>query len=106
MKKAASEVNRQAKAISTHGELTNTLDRLSRLEEEASTMRETIKDAEEQFANFDERYAEMGKKIEEALLLGNREELQQQYSQAENHIRTVNAQQEMLERDTRNSLGL
>ena len=57
-------------------------------------MREAIRDAEEQFANFDERYAEMGKKIEEALLLGNREDLQQQYSQVENHIRTVNAQQE------------
>ena len=36
----------------------------------------------------------MGKKIEEALLLGNREDLQQQYSQVENNIRTVNAQQE------------
>ncbi len=70
------------------------LDRLSKLEEEASTSREAITDAEEQFANFDERYAEMGKKIEEALLLGNREDLQQQYSQVENNIRTVNAQQE------------
>ena len=94
VKKAASEVNRQAKAISTHGELTNTLERLSKLEDEASSLRGAITDAEEQFTNFDERYAEMGKKIEEALLLGNREELQQQYSQTENHIRTVNTQQE------------
>ncbi len=94
VKKTASEVNRQAKAISTHGELTNTLDRLSKLEDEASALRESAKDAEEQFANFDERYAEMGKRIEEALLLGNREDLQQQYAQVENHIKTVNTQQE------------
>ena len=94
VKKTASDVNRQAKAISTHGELTKTLDRLATLEIEASELRVAIIDAEEQFANLDERYAEMGKKIEEALLLGNREDLQQQYSQIENHIRTVNAQQE------------
>ena len=96
VKKAASDINRQAKAISTHGELTDTLECLSKLEEEASTLRESIRDTEEQFANFDERYAEMGKKIEEALLLGNREELQQQYSRVESNIRTVNAQQEDL----------
>ena len=94
VRKTASEVNRQAKAISTHGELNETLDRLSKLDDETSALRESIRDAEEQFPNFDERYAEMGKKIEEALLLGNREELQQQYSQVETHIRTVNAQQE------------
>ena len=94
VRKTASEVNRQAKAISTHGELNETLDRLSKLDDETSALRESIRDAEEQFANFDERYAEMGKKIEEALLLGNREELQQQYSQVETHIKTVNAQQE------------
>ncbi len=93
VKKAASEINRQAKAISTHGELTHTLERLAKAEEEASTLRAAISDAEEQFANFDERYAEMGKKIEEALLLGDREELQQQYSQVESQIRTVNTQQ-------------
>ena len=64
------------------------------MEETADNLRLQIKDADEQFTNFDERYAEINRKIEETLIQGNREELQQELARSQRQIQQVNRQQE------------
>ena len=94
VKRAASDVNRRVKGNSSLGDLTETIDRLAELEEEADKLRSRIKDADEQFANFDERCAVIGRKIDETLIQGNREDLQQQLAQTQRQIQQINRQQE------------
>ena len=94
VRRAASDVNKEVKGNSALGNLNETVDRLSDLEETADNLRLQIKDADEQFTNFDERYAEINRKIEETLIQGNREELQQELARSQRQIQQVNRQQE------------
>ena len=98
VKRVASDVNKQARKISSNVELTETVDRLAKFQNEAADLEEKIMDAEEQFANFDERFAEIDKKIQEALLKGNREELQRDISQTQSQVKSLNSQQEQAQK--------
>ena len=66
VKRVASDVNKQARKISSNVDLTETVDLLAKRQNEAADLEEKIMDAEEQFANFDERFVEIDRKIQEA----------------------------------------
>ena len=83
VKRVASSVNKQAKTISSDCELSQTVDRINQLDLDTAELEKKIEIEEQRFANFDERYADINKRIEETLIKGNREDLQRELSQIE-----------------------
>ena len=75
VKKTAAEVNRRVREIGPDQDLQSVVGEIGNLEESASDLEKDIRDASRQFAEFDERLANVENKIEDALSKGNREDL-------------------------------
>ena len=88
------DLNREIKGTLGLGELDESVEHLNQLEGEADKLRTDIEDAEQQFASFDEHLVLVNKEIEDALLQGNREELQRELSRTNQQIVQVNEQLE------------
>jgi DNA sulfur modification protein DndD len=92
VRKASSEVNKQAKRIASSGELTAIASRLEAIEEDTARLESELEDAKEQFAAFDENVNDVDKKIAAALQKGDREELQRELEQARRKIKQLDEQ--------------
>ena len=90
--KTASEVNRAARNIGSDDRLEEIVERLDRVEKESDELAFKIEDSKTQFAAFDQRFSEIRKEIETALVKGNREELRREITQAERQLQNVRAQ--------------
>lgn len=75
VKKAASDVNRQAKSIGGNEELNKVVSRLVEGAEQLANLEGKINSAKEQFAAYDVKLSEVEKQIDEALKKGDREKL-------------------------------
>ena len=88
------DLNREIKGTLGLGELDETVERLGQLEDAAEKLKADIEDADQQFASFDERLVSINKEIEDALLQGNREELQKELSRTNQQMAQVSEQLE------------
>ena len=88
------DLNREIKGTLGMGELDETVEHLSQLEDAAEKLNADIEDADQQFASFDERLVFVNKEIEDALLQGNREELQKELSRTNQQMAQVSEQLE------------
>ena len=94
VKNAAAELNKQVRGTSSQGDLDQVIDGITRHQEEATRLEEQIRDAEEQFTNFDETLARTERDLEDALRQGNREDIQRQLSQTNQQITESNKDRE------------
>ena len=92
VKKAVAEATRQTKAVSSDDELSGITDQLLDLEEAIENGQQRLSDAEAQFASFDEALVQVNKRIEDAALQGNREDLQRELADAEQSIKRLDSQ--------------
>lgn len=91
-RKAAADVNRQAKQIGAGGELNKIASRLELIDEDASRLEAESEDAKQQFAAFDEKVEETDKKIAAALQKGDREQLKKDMEAAKRKIKQLDEQ--------------
>jgi len=92
VRKAASEVNKAAKGIGSDEKLTQIATKLEQLDKDAGELEDKIEDAKSQFAAFDERLADIQKKIDAALVKGDREKLKRDIEQAERQLKQIDNQ--------------
>lgn len=93
VRKAASELNKDVKQIGDDEELTEVATNIERIEREIAELEEKKKVAIEQFQNFDRSCSELDKKIEAALIMGDREELNRELKQTEGQLKQIENQQ-------------
>ena len=92
IKRAASEVNKQVKDTVPHHQLANVAGELTELGEEQERIEQRIRDADQQFVSFDERYAAIEKQIEDLLTKGNRDDLSREIGQTRRRIKQLDAE--------------
>lgn len=92
VKKAASEVNKALKNIGSNQKLTQIATRLEEIDDTTTDLEEKIEDARMQFTAFDERLSEVQKKIDAALISGDREKLKLDIKQAEGQLNKIDNQ--------------
>ena len=94
VKKASSEINKAAKRLGSNNELTRIATDLESNDIEANKLEEKIEDAKQQFSAFDEKLAEIQRKIDAALIKGDREKLKRDIEQTEKQIKQLDNQRE------------
>ncbi len=92
VKKAASEVNKAAKGVGSNEKLTQIATKLEQIDKESTDLEDKIKDALSQFTAFDEKLADIQKKIDAALVKGDREKLKRDIEQAERQLKQIDNQ--------------
>ena len=92
VKKAASDVNRAAKGMGSDSKLTEIATKVDQIDRDSAELEEQIEDAKAQFAAFDERLADIQKKIDGALVKGDREKLKKDIEQAERQLKQIDNQ--------------
>ncbi|MGO3933690.1 AAA family ATPase [Rhodopseudomonas pseudopalustris] len=92
VKKAASDVNKAAKGAVGDSKLTEITTKVDQIDKDAAELEGKINDAKDQFRNFDEMLADIQKKIDVALVKGDREKLKKDIEQAEKQLRQVDNQ--------------
>ncbi|HCE24618.1 MAG TPA: hypothetical protein DF282_19230 [Hyphomonas sp.] len=91
-RKAASDVNKQAKQVGAGGELNRIASRLEMIDDETSRLEVDLEDAKQQFSAFDEKVEETDKKIATALQKGDREQLKKDLETAKRKIKQLDDQ--------------
>ncbi len=94
IKKTASEVNKAAKNIEADEKLTQIAIRLDQINEVSADLEKRRDDAKEQFSAYDEKLAEVQKKIDAALIKGDREALKRDIEQTEAQLKQIKEQRE------------
>ena len=92
VKKASSEVNKALKRVGSNQKLKQIATRLEEIDEAATELEEKREDARVQFTTFDEKYSEIQKKLEIALVKGDREKLKSDIEQAERQLKQIDNQ--------------
>ncbi len=92
VKKAAAEVNKQAKKVGQDSNLATIADRLDKLEKQEIELEEQLEDAKKQFAAFDQNVSEIDKQISEALQNGDKEKLAKDIEQTDRALKRLDAQ--------------
>ena len=85
-------VNRQAKKIGSGSELQTVTSRLDEITDNSAQLEEEISDAKEQFNAFSEKIDEVRKSIDDALIKGDKEQLQREYQTVANQLKQTNTQ--------------
>lgn len=99
VRKAATAVNRKAKKVGGHGELTRIATRLQEMEQLGDKLREQLKDANQQFRAFDEKVEQTDKKIADALQKGDRQKLRREIEYARSQTKKLNKQLTVVKKD-------
>jgi DNA sulfur modification protein DndD len=92
VKKTGTEVNRRVKEAVPNQEVAGVAQDLDELREARDQLEEKIRDADEQFTAFDERYASINKQIEDILAKGNRENLAREVANVRKSIKNTDEQ--------------
>ena len=92
VRKAAADVNRQAKQVGGGGELNKIASRLEMIDDETSKLETDLEDAKQQFSAFDEKVEETDKKIAAALQKGDKEQLKKDLEAAKKKIKQLDDQ--------------
>jgi DNA sulfur modification protein DndD len=92
VRKAAADVNKQAKQVGAGGELNKIATRLETIEEDSSRLEGDLEDAKQQFAAFDEKVNEVDRKIAAALQKGDKEKLRKDLEQAKREMKQLDEQ--------------
>ncbi len=92
VKKAASEVNKAAKNVGTDEQLNRITTRLDQIDKDSADLKKRSEDAKTQSSVFDEKYVEVQKQIDEALIKGDREGLKRDIEQTESQIKQIKEQ--------------
>ena len=95
VKKAASEINKEAKNIGANEELIEIATRLEQIDEDLADLEKKRNDAKTQFSAFDAKLAEIQNQINAALIKGDRELLKRDIEQTESQIKQIKRQQEI-----------
>ncbi len=88
----AIDANRQAKKVGSGSELQQVAARLERITDESTQIESEISDRKEQILAFSEKIDEVGKNIDDALIKGNKEQLQQERQKADNRLEQIENQ--------------
>jgi DNA sulfur modification protein DndD len=92
VRKAAADVNKQAKQIGAGGELNKIATRLEGIEEDTTSLEADLEDAKQQFAAFDERVNEVDRKIAASLQKGDKEKLRRDLEAAKREMKQLDEQ--------------
>ncbi len=92
VRKASSDVNKQAKQIGAGSELNKIASRLEAIDEDGLKLEGELDDAEQQFVAFDEKVEETDRKIATALQKGDKEKLQKDLELALRKIKHLDDQ--------------
>lgn len=92
VRKAASEVNREAKQVGAGSELNKAASRLEAIDNDIAKLEDDLEDTKQQFAAFDEKVDETDRKISAALQKGDKEKLQKDLEQAKRKIKQFDDQ--------------
>lgn len=92
VRRTGTEVNRRVKEVVPDQDVATAAQELDELRAERERLEKRIRDADEQFTAFDERYASVSKQIEDILSRGNRDELAQQVAEIRESIKTIEGQ--------------
>jgi len=86
VRKAAGEVNRQAKKAGTGGELASIASDLESLDQDVAGLESELEDAKQQFSAFDEKLNDVDRRIAAALQKGDKEKLQKDLEAAKREM--------------------
>ena len=89
---ASVRVNRQAKEDDSSDELQKVASRLDEITDEATQLESEIADAKEQFSTFSEKVYETRKNIDDALVKGDKEQLQREYQTVANRLKQTDTE--------------
>ena len=92
VKKAASGVNKAAKTLGADDKLTKIATQLEQIDEDSIDLEDKIEDAKSQHAAFEEKLADIQKRIDNALVKGDREQLKLDIKKAERQIQQIDNQ--------------
>lgn len=92
VRRAAAEVNKQAKQVGGGSELNRIASRLEKIDDEAGKLETDLEDAKQQFVAFDEKVEEIDRKIADALQKGDRDQLKQDLENARKKIKRLDEQ--------------
>ncbi len=89
VRKAAAEVNKQAKQVGGDGELNKIASAIDAINEDTAKLETELEDEKQQFAAFDVKVDETDRKIASALQKGDKEALQKDLEQARREIKRL-----------------
>lgn len=92
VRKAAADVNKQAKQVGAGSELNKIASRLEAIDDDIVKLEGELEDAKQQFVAFDEKVDETDRKIAAALQKGDKEKLQKDLEQAKRKIKQLDDQ--------------
>jgi len=92
VKKAAAEVNKAAKGIGADEKLTKIASKLEQVQKDSTDIDNKIEDSKAQFSAFDEKLTDIQRKIDAALVKGDREKLKRDIEQAEGQLKKIDNQ--------------
>ena len=92
VKRAASDVNKQAKNFKDSESVSQIASRLEEISDQSADLESKIIDAKEQSAAFEQRSIDIQKKIDEALMKGNKEQLVAERERTQNQLQRLNRQ--------------
>lgn len=90
--RAEARVNKRVQQFSTDSELIEITTRLEEIVNNISKFEEKVSDASEQLSAFDAKLTEVQKEIDNALILGDREKLQNEHQQTREQLKNVDNQ--------------
>lgn len=89
---SATEINKRMKNTESDEKLAQIATRLDQVNEDSADLVKSIDDAKAQFSAFDEKLAEMQKRIDAALVKGDREQLKREIEQVDLQIKKIDSQ--------------
>ena len=92
VKRSASEVNKQAKNFKDSETVSQIASRLDEISDQSADLESKIIDAKEQSAAFEQRFLDIQKKIDEALMKGNKEQLVTERERTQRQLQRINNQ--------------
>ena len=92
VRRAASAVNRQAKNFTDSETVTQIASRLEEISNKSADLESRIIDAKEQSVAFEQRYTDIQKKIDEALMKGNKEQLVAERVRTQSQLKRIGEQ--------------
>ena len=102
IKKTRTEINRASKRIGAGEKLTKIAERIEQINMDSESLEEKIEDSKAQFSSYAQKLTDIKKDIREALIKGNRQDLEREISQISRQIEHATNEQNAAEKDHSN----